>query len=229
MVDIRTSKSGLGRVGGLIAGIVALLSACSLPTLPSQRRDAELREFTLLLSGTYDNIAQARMDERQGVHPPHDKLTLAIVPLLAPTVGDHVFYMQEMAADDHRRVMLQRVLSVDATELGIVQTQYSLKEPLRWRDGHLNPEVFDSMVPQDLNVLRGCSLIWKKDGEKFTGATTSGRCHDTTPEEGVLDMNIHGELGPDSLSIAEVAADASGQIIRGRKDEPFNRFRKETH
>jgi hypothetical protein len=219
MVDLRTLA---------IVGVSILLTACAAITAP-QRRDNELKEFTLLVPGTYDNIAQAIADERKGVHPPHDKLTIAIVPILAPTVGDHVFYMQEMAADDPRRVMTQRIYTFDSTDLGIVQTQWALKEPLHWRDGHLTPEVFESLVPQDLRVLRGCSIVWKKSSDRYVGATNPGRGHESSsPEEGLLQMEIRTELGPDELAIAEVATDATGRMVRGRQDEPFYRFHKET-
>jgi CpeT/CpcT family (DUF1001) len=210
----------------LIVVASGILCACATP---GQRRDTDLKELTVMLPGTYDNIAQALMDERQGVRPAHDRLTLAIVPIQAPTVGEHVFYMQEMAADDPRRVMAQRVFTFDATQLGIVQTQWALKEPLRWRDGHINPEVFEGLVPQDLRVLRGCSIVWKKAAERFVGATTPGRCHENpSPEYGLVQTEIRQELGPDELSISEVGTDATGRLVRGRPDEPFDRFRKET-
>jgi hypothetical protein len=219
MVELRTL---------MVGGASILLAACAALTAP-QRREGELKELTLLVPGTYDNIAQAIADERKGVRPPHDKLTIAIVPIMAPTVGDHVFYMQEMAADDPRRVMSQRIYTFDATDLGPVQTQWALKEPLHWRDGHLNPEVFEALVPQDLRVLRGCSIIWKKTSDRFIGATNAGRCHENpSPEEGILQTEVKEELGPDELAISEMATDASGQLVRGRRDEPFYRFHRET-
>jgi hypothetical protein len=41
-------------------------------------------------------------------------LVQVIAPVQAPLVSDHVFYMQEMAGDDPRRVLSQRLYVVDA-------------------------------------------------------------------------------------------------------------------
>ncbi len=67
------------------------------------RGEAALNELVALLPGSYDNIAQAR------TCPDHSSLRLVIAPVQAPLVGDHVFYMQEMAGDDPRRVLSQRL------------------------------------------------------------------------------------------------------------------------
>ncbi len=56
------------------------------------------------LPGSYDNLAQSRAEPR-----PSRRCRLMIAPVQAPLVGDHVFYVQEMAADDARRVLAQRL------------------------------------------------------------------------------------------------------------------------
>ena len=73
-------------------------------------------------------LRQHRAGARDADHP---GLRLMIVPVQAPLVGDNVFYVQEMAADDPRRVFSQKlwVLNVVPKREQAVLTQLDLKEP----------------------------------------------------------------------------------------------------
>ena len=86
----------------LLAVVLVLpwLAACNTT---ATRGEAALNELVAMLPGTYDNLAQSR------AAPDHAALRMAIAPVQAPLVGDHVYYVQEMAADDPRRVLSQRL------------------------------------------------------------------------------------------------------------------------
>ena len=70
----------------------------------------------LWLSGRYDNVAQAEQDVKSGVHSPHDKVSIIIIPTNTPRLGHHVFFAQEMAADNPDRVLSERMFSFDLDE-----------------------------------------------------------------------------------------------------------------
>ena len=91
-----------------------------------------------------------------------------IAPVQAPLVGDHVFYVQEMAADDPRRVLSQRlyVLNSVPDSESSAMTQLDFAEPSRWRNGHENRDLFRGLLMQDLRVRTGCDLLWKKSEPK---------------------------------------------------------------
>ena len=205
----------------------ASLAACANQ---EKLREAELVQLTRWLPGSYDNTAQAKADERQGVRPPHEALELVIVRLESVNLGRHAFYVQEMAADDPRRVMSQKVVIFRATDKGIVESVSSLADPLRWRDGHRQPDVFMGMTARDLVTTTGCELTWKKEGERFVGATDSRHCRGTSPAVmGLAQVSTRAELTSGEFATAELAYGSEGQLVQGRQDEPFYRFRKVGH
>jgi hypothetical protein len=131
--------------------LVLVLAACgSTP----EAADARLGEAVQRLPGVY---------ERQGGE---EARVLAIVPIFVASLTGYRFYVQEMDAQDSRRVISQRVLSFDAAKGGkVIQTNWSLADPTRWRTGPTNPELFKSMVQADLRPA-GRSQI---DTTSFTG------------------------------------------------------------
>jgi hypothetical protein len=220
-LSVRTARPWLA-CGLLLAA--ALSSSCA----DQQKvRETELTELLVLLAGHYDNTEQVQADAHRALHPPHDPLSLAIVPVDDPVIGDHVFYVQEMAADDPRRVMVQRVWTFGTENKAIVQSVWTLKEPLRWRDGHENPDVLKGLMNQDVVPVRGCNLIWKKSGAGFTAVNDAKTCRSTSRATGgTVQIDTRMELDANGLGLAENATDASGQLVEGRTDEPFVRFRK---
>jgi CpeT/CpcT family protein DUF1001 len=210
----------------LSAAVVSSLFACAA------RRQTKEQELNLVqmmrwLPGTYSNVAQHEADVKAG-KPPHEALAIAIVPIDSPIMGPHAFYLQEMAADDPRRVMLQQVLSFELTDQGkIKESVATLVEPRRWRDGHLNPELFTAMVVEDLVPLSGCDLFWTRSSEGFVGADEPLRCHTAShTSEAAARTQFLAELRSTEFWLAEQSYDASGGLMRGRADDPMYRFRK---
>ncbi len=229
---------------GLIATAAVFLTGCA----SKQRLNEEdLHRLVRWLPGTYDNTEQAKADARKGVRPPHDAVEVAIVPLGSVSVGRNSFYVQETAADDPRRVLSQKVVLFSVTDKGIMESMASLVDPLRWRDGQRDPDVFLGMTPKDLNMSSGCELIWKRavetgqatpkrSGEgakkqqenvRFLGANDPKHCLATSHVvPGLVQVELRAELTANELALAELQYDTNGQLIQGSKDEPFYRFRK---
>jgi hypothetical protein len=212
------------RAPALLLAACALLASCASEL---KRAEADLKDIEAWLPGTYDNIDQAQEDTKQG-RPPHTALSLHIVPIFMPTFGEHVFYLQESAADDPRRITMQRLLSFEAVKEGhVLETLYTFSQPNRWRDGHLNPSLFKGMMYNDATPLAGCELLWKKEGAKYVAANPTGGCRAAVPAlGGGVRLEIRAELSVDELSLAEQAYNASGQLVQGNANEPFYRYRK---
>jgi hypothetical protein len=186
-------------------------------------------ELVTMLGGSYDNIAQSRASSD------HPALRLMVTPVQAPGVGDHVFYVQEMAADDARRVTAQRLYilnGVPGREQAVL-AQLDFNEPARWRDGHLKRELFRGLLQQDLRLRAGCELAWsRKPQEKgskvqpagFVAITGSGcRAASRTTGE-TLKVQQRMELDADGLAIFEQQRDAAGALVSGDMPDPFFRF-----
>ena len=238
-------KRGVVLVGLMVATVC--LGGCAA-VKKGHQRDVDFARFSRWLPGSYDNSAQVKSDMQKGVRPPHDAVALAVIPLESLAVGQDSFYVQETAADDAMRVLSQRVLIFTQTDKGIVETVNSLVEPMRWRDGPQEPEVFQAMTPRDLKVATGCQLTWQREDKevvkgakkptkeeakkaaeaaRFVGKNDPKRCEMTSHAVmGLVQVELRGELASNELALAELQYDSDGHLIQGNKDEPFYRFRK---
>jgi len=202
--------------------VAALLPGCAAQKLEKQRDD-DLKELTRWLPGAYDDTRQADSDAKQGIRPPHDRVQLAVVRIPAPRLGHNAFYVQEMAADDPQRVMSERFWSFKVDEdKGIVQTIYTPKEPVRWRDGQNTPDLFTGITVEDVETVPGCELIWKKVDKQFAGTNDPKKCH----MPGVAAVDLKYQLTVDSLNIADTETDSGARVVRGGFYDPYTRFSK---
>jgi hypothetical protein len=177
---------------------LALLGALSALACTSQEKlqETQLTELLGWLPGTYDGRAPTTV--QSGVIMPHGAITLVVAKVYAPRLGHHVFYAQEMAADDPLRVLSQRMFSFKVDEKrGILETVYTFVEPLRWRDGQQNIVLFTAVQPDDLKSVPGCELLWKKGAGRFYAATDPKHCKDSGPAGSAT-----GEVTLESLTLS---------------------------
>ena len=192
--------------------------------------DVQLQELIQLLPGHYDNTAQVQAELARGVQPPHEALALDIVQIDAPIIGDNVFYVQESVAGDPRRVTGQKLMMFGVVKKEVVQTDLTLAQPNRWRNGQVNPELFKSLMGEDVHSSKGCSLRWKQTEGRFTGSNEPKTCHGASRGTGGMALiESRAELGPEEYATSELAYDKPGHVARGRQDEPFYRFKKQSH
>ena len=153
-----------------------LLGGCADQT---KVHEGELTQLLAVLPGHYDNTAQVEADARAHAHPP-DAIALTITHVYTPRLGHYVYYAQETAADDPRRLFSQKMYSFAVDEKrGIVETLYELTEPLRWRDGQQNKDLFTSVVTDDVQP-EACQLLWKKKNDGFVATHDAKACPDAS-------------------------------------------------
>jgi hypothetical protein len=232
----------------LVLGLIAAACLTGCAANKQKEREADLARLSHWLPGNYDNTAQAKEDARQGVHPPHDAVELDVALVDSISIGHNVFYMQEMAADDPMRVLSQRVVIFTATDKGIVESVNTLVDPLRWRNGQRNPEIFEGMTPRDFKAAQGCDITWKpeekpldKNAAKPTkeeteramekrhlfGTNDRKRCQMTSHAAmGLVQVELRGEIGPNEISMAELQYDQDDNLVQGNPSDPAYRFRR---
>lgn len=202
---------------GLCTALLLLLAACASQP---KRHEVFLAELAAVLPGSYDNIAQARASGA------HAALRVVIAPVQAALLGKHVYYVQEMAADDAQRVMAQKLYILDGVE-GVeraVLLQADFAEPMRWRDGHLRRDLFKSLLPDDIRPRVGCDLVFTRDARGFV-ATGRDTCRISAPGNGeTLRVEQRLELDADRLAVLEIQRDAMGVVVRGEGADPWYRF-----
>ena len=151
----RAKRGVLGFAGALA---LCALAAC---TLPSDVRKSELDDLSVVLPGLYTNPKQV----------------LLILNVFAPMLSGNALYVRESDAADARRVYSERLWTLDVSASGhIVATVFAFDQPDRWRDGAENPELFRSLLQQDLRPLPGCDLIWEKTPRGYSATSASPRC-----------------------------------------------------
>jgi len=170
-----------GRVGlRLLAALAcaSALGAIGCASGPPKATEADLTLMLTMLPGRYDNSAQAEADTRAGVHPAHEAVALLIIHVYTPRLGHYVYYAQESAAGDPRRILSAKMYSFQLDEKrGIVETLYEFVEAGRWRDGAQNKDLFTAVQMEDVQPEL-CQLFWKKKGDSFVATHDQKACPD---------------------------------------------------
>jgi CpeT/CpcT family (DUF1001) len=180
------------------AALLLALGAASGCVDQEKVREEDLADLIAWLPGHYDNAAQVAEEAQKSGHPAHEAIALLIVKVHAQRLGHHVFYVQESAANDPRRIMSSRMFSFDTDEKnGIVGLIYEFNEPARWRDALQHPELFTGLEQEDVSAA-GCEFLWKRTAGEVVASFDPKRCHRTEHQVG---QNA-AELTSDSLSIA---------------------------
>ena len=214
-----------GLMGCVLASV--LLAGCASSKEP--KADVEILELTQMYPGHWDNTAQVQAEMAKGV-PPHEAIVLDIVPIEAIMLGDHVFYVQESIAGDPRRVLGQKVVMFGVVKKKIVQTDFALNEPHRWRNGQNNPDLFKGIMTTDVRSIKGCSLSWKRaESGDFVGTNEAKTCHNRVAGAGVAAIELKAELSPTEYATSEQPVDKSGHPTTKTQGDAFYRFRKQSH
>jgi hypothetical protein len=97
--------------------------------------------------------------------------------------------------------------------LRIVQHSFLFKEPRRWTEAGTNPEVLESMLPQDLKALPGCDLIWHKDEMGFAteGSGSLAACRPGSEASGLWMLET-ARLRGGELAVTERRVDENGAL-----------------
>lgn len=178
------------QVAALVAAAV-LVGACAAEK-KEKHDQADMLGLLTLLRGHYDNSAQAELDTRNNVRPAHVAVSLLIVRVYTPRLGKNVYYAAETAADDPRRVFSQKMYSFEVNDKrGIVETLYEFVEPLRWREGAQNPDMFTGLVIDDVQA-EGCQLLWKKTATGYSGAHDQKVCPDAPGTPAGVELTAGG-------------------------------------
>jgi hypothetical protein len=211
---------------------VLLVAGCATESVHS---DVELARIDQWLPGRYDNQAQIAADRRAG-RPPHQALTLAVVPVDAIQIGHHVFYVEESvgrAASNGgapRLVLAPRLASLDVVKGRIVAALWSFTDPPRWREGATTPELFTALQPQDVKLMHGCALTFLTPPGveaakvvKVVAADDPSQCQATSPLTGSVEpLAIRVELTHDEIAVSAQPGDAQP----AQDASSYTRFRR---
>ncbi|HEY6451907.1 MAG TPA: CpcT/CpeT family chromophore lyase [Steroidobacteraceae bacterium] len=218
-------------VGVLALGALAL-GGCAAEHGGShgKRGDVSLEELQTRLPGRYDNAAQARADAETGVAEPHEAVDLLIAPADAALIGKIAYYVRESVAGNPQRVLSQRIwvlghaTNMHTKEQYVEQRIYLFKEPERWAHVGDDPELLQSLIPEDLRQLQGCDLIWMRHDTVLEAHRRVEDCNPAARSEGLL-LEQRIELRDNKLSMVEQQVGPDGlRPLPAAQADPFYRF-----
>ncbi len=171
-----------------VLAFCAVLVACANH---GKLRDIELGRIGEWLPGEYDNAAQVDADLQAVAVSRHESLRLNLVPVAAPFLGQSVLFVETLDAGSGRVVSAQLFrFEKSDDEKAIVQRTFDFKEPRRWAGGIARPDIFKSLLPDDVTATPACDLAWAFDGEWFTGAAGRKGCPIRRMEFDGLELKI---------------------------------------
>lgn len=216
-------------MGSVLRAVPVMIGLAGLQACADQQqlRRAELLQIAALLPGRYDNLGQVRAEQAAGTAP-RESLALTILPVYTPSIGQHVFYVQESAADDPLRLLSQRIYSFALAPDGrILQAQAAFDEPQRWRNAQDDPDLFKGLMVRDLKPMGGCDLTWSKTASGFEAQNDPQRCRSTSRGDAArVSVETRIRLERDGIFMSERHFDAAGRIVYGARAEPFYHFER---
>ncbi len=163
----------------LVAVAVMGLTGCS--SVPARRQASLAEDFRLFLEwfpGEYDNHEQHWQDKLDKVEQVHEHIHHLFVPVHAPNVGEHTFFVKQYADGNPDNVYRQRFysFSLDQAEQAIRLDIFSFRDESAYADAHLRPWVFADLMPDELSGRPGCEVYWTLKREHFRGYMKEKAC-----------------------------------------------------
>jgi hypothetical protein len=193
-----------------MAGVSALVLVSSALSAESKKKEeAEFLELLHALPGDYDNLTQT---EAENGAQQRAAVVLSIKPLEVQSLGRLVLLARETAANDKRRVLEQRIWTLERDkEHRIVQRVFIFKEPQRWVQAVDDPDVLQALLPDDVQQLSGCELVWTKTASGFSATTRPNACRPAAEHEGML-VETAAQIDGDDLIMTEQQAGTGGRL-----------------
>lgn len=141
-------------------------------------------------------------------------VTLSIQPITAQVLGDAVYFVRETPADNSQLVLAEGIWTLvlgNAADRGhgptdrgpaIVEHRFLFKDPRRWVGAGDNPDLLLSILPEDLEALAGCDLVWHKTLTGFETSSPPPACHPGSHAQGLW-IEQHARLQGMQLSLTE--------------------------
>jgi CpeT/CpcT family protein DUF1001 len=220
-------------MAGVAAALVlAALAGCGAGPRNTRGNDQLMTLLQAKLPGRYDNAAQVRTDAQAGTPQAHAAMTLLIAPAYADLVGKTSYYVRETDTGDPRHVLSQSIWVLGRTtdahgkQERLEMHIYLFKEPQRWTQVGEDPELLQSLLPQDLQRLPGCELTWShKDKDPvYIAQRNSQNCAPVTKAEGML-LEQRIELRDNQLALQQQQISADGLVdVTDPQTDAFFRF-----
>ena len=213
--------------GGL-AAILALTIGTAHGQEPVPRSAADLEHFLGWFAGDYDNNEQVWQQAADGVAPDerHEHIHHIFLPVSAPAIGDHAFFVKQYMDGDYDNVYRQRLytFSVNDERAAIELAIHSFNDEQAYRYADRDPAVIEGIGPDELRNMPGCNVYWRFVDDRYVGEMDDRACFYFSSN---LGQNIYITdtltLTADEIRIGDKAYDEDGNLLFGRDEPHVNR------
>lgn len=153
----------------VILGICLAVAGTATLAKNPRLKDGDVELLADWFAGIYDSVALA--DRTAG-----DGHMLIVERVSSPMISWHVFYVEERDAEG--KVVAEQLVSLElaSDKRSIVQQSFSFKDPQRWHGGLERPDIFKSIITDDLLMANGCEVFWLRDAAGYAGHSQAGLC-----------------------------------------------------
>ena len=192
------------------------------------RPAADLDHFLGWFAGEFDNNEQVWQQAVDGIaaEDRHEHIHHIFLPVSAPAVGEHAFFVKQYMGGDYNNVYRQRLysFSVNDERNSIELAIHSFNEEPAYRHADRDPSILEGIEPGDLRNIPGCNVHWRFVEDRYVGEMDDGACFYFSSN---LGQNVYITdtltLTADEIRISDTAYDENGNRLFGRDEPHVNR------
>jgi hypothetical protein len=185
--------------------LLVLLNACALSK--KSTGNSSIQQLKSHMTGTFNSAEQAARDTN------YFDITLHMYPIWPKREG-HWLYVEQAVTANQGKPYRQRVYKLEQLDnQTFVSRVYTIKSEKDFVNAWKNPEKFDALGLEDIELKIGCEVILKKSGDQFTGATGEKTC----PSElrGASYATSKVSIYPDKILSWDQGFNAEGKQVWG--------------
>jgi hypothetical protein len=140
---------------------------------------ADVADLARLFAGRFDSRVQWDMEDSADLQERdrHPWTTVAHVRAALPSLGPHVFYVEEYRDGKPAKIVRQRVVVFADTGETVRMAQYALRNGAALRGAGQAPDKLVALTEDQLEPMPGCDVEWRHDPADFwTGAIPGKTC-----------------------------------------------------
>ena len=166
----------------IAAGIFSLTCMATSASADENSIQAQqdFERFLQWFPGEYDNNEQVW---QQGVEEipeddRHEHIHHIFLPVKAPAIGEHTFFIRQYQDGDYENVYRQRLYNFKLEEeTGAVRLQiFRFKDEVKYKNTNEDPSVIESITMDEVSNMPGCDVFWSSRGDWYIGEMKEKAC-----------------------------------------------------
>lgn len=200
---------------------LSLAVVVSCHSLGSRVPHRNAHELAVWMTGSFSSEAQA-------IEAPDDyfDIRLFMVPIWTNRDDGAWLYVEQAAASALERPYRQRVYHLVDTEVGVRSDVYELPgDALDFAGDWANPERFQTVAPDQLNLREGCSIFLTEATGAYEGSTQGQGCASSLGGAAYATSEV--SITKDVLTSWDRGFDSEGNQAWGAEKGPYVFVRKD--